>query len=117
MHAFITALSYQVPALLVLNDHPMHKFKGLLEIGELSSSVICNSFEDSFNKLETPALLTKNVKINIQKKLDEHWKNIDEIINRGTFSRKNIYIKNFERLLTPQFKLFEFLSKTKKFFS
>ncbi len=117
MHAFITALSYQVPALLVLHDQPMHKFKGLLEIGELSSSVICNSFEDSLNKLETPALLTKDVKINIQKKLDEHWKNIDEIINRGTYSRRNIYIKNFERLLTPQLKLNEFLSKTKKIFS
>jgi len=117
MHAFITALSYQVPALLVLNERPMHKFIGLLEIGELSSSVICKSFEDSFNKLGAPALLSKDVKISIQKKLDKHWNAIDKVVNSKKLSATNIYINNYQKILTGDSKFRNLLVRVKKLFS
>lgn len=99
MHAFITALAYGVPAFLVLNLKPIHKFLGLLEVAELDRNVICTSFKDSYKKLKYPAKLTQNVKLKIQTSLDNHWKKIDDVVTKQEKSKRSIYISNYEKLL------------------
>lgn len=99
MHAFITALSYGVPALLVLNSKPMHKFRGLLELTELDEKVICDSFKNSLDQLESPAFLSEKVKVGIQNKLDNHWKKVEHIISGGKPAKGSFFIRNYEKLL------------------
>ncbi len=111
MHAFITALSYGIPALLVLNNKPLHKFIGLLEITELESNVICKSFKDALKNMSSPAILEKKVKLKIQSDLNIHWNKIDTIIKNKEFSASSFYIIKFEKLLSLNLKFYRILNK------
>lgn len=113
MHGFITALSYGVPALLVLNKTPMHKFIGLLEITELDRNVICSSLKDVLEHLNCPALLTSKVKLRIQSDLDIHWNKINEIINNKESPGFSAFIIIFEKLLSLNLKCYKLYSKFK----
>lgn len=73
MHGFITAASYGVPSLLVLNNNPMEKFIGLLDTLEAPKSVICLSWIDSAKKLNMAWSLSKDVREKIFNRLDLHW--------------------------------------------
>jgi len=111
MHAFITALSYGVPALLVLNSNPLHKFLGLLEITKLDCSVICKSFEAALKNISAPAILTKDVKLKIQSDLDIHWCKIDDIVKNKVPSSSSFFINKFEVLLNLNLKFYKILNK------
>lgn len=76
MHGFITALSYRTPALLVLNEHPMHKFKGLVKILGLRKNTICSDWKEAIDRIEEPAILSKNEEKEITEKLDSHWNSL-----------------------------------------
>jgi polysaccharide pyruvyl transferase WcaK-like protein len=98
MHGFITALSYKTPSLLVLNNKPMHKFKGLLDVIDVEHNVICSSWEEVLKRINSPASLTDESIRNIEKKLDEHWKNIFEKTQDKNFNNNNL-LKGWKMLL------------------
>lgn len=102
MHGFITALSYGVPAFLILNKSPLHKFKGLLEITGIDNNIICESFDEVLKKLGSPAILRSEVKQNIQKELDLHWEKIDRIIKNGDVIGSSRTVSAFQLLLKMQ---------------
>ncbi|SFD02531.1 polysaccharide pyruvyl transferase family protein [Algibacter pectinivorans] len=101
MHGFITALAYGVPSFLVLNNKSkvLHKFKGLLELAELSNNVILNSFNNVGNKLNESAYLTKQVKQKIDNTLNEHWQVLNNIIQSKEKPKFSFYIVKFDTLL------------------
>lgn len=99
MHGFITALSYKVPALLVLNKTPMWKFIGLLELTGLSRDVICSSFYEVNERLINPALINQAFSEKVYNSLDYHWRMmINSLSIKGT-KRVSHLINNFEKLL------------------
>jgi polysaccharide pyruvyl transferase WcaK-like protein len=104
MHGFITALSYGVPAFLILNKTPLHKFVGLLEITEIDNKIICESFEDVRKGLNKPAILKSEVKLKIQSDLDKHWKKIENIINDEKVLGVSKTVLRFRDLLKLQLK-------------
>ncbi|WP_417370985.1 polysaccharide pyruvyl transferase family protein [Gelidibacter japonicus] len=104
MHGFITALSYNVPAFLILNKTPLHKFTGLLEITEIDDKVICESFKDVRNVLNFPAILDIEVRKKIQSDLDKHWRKIDHIIKNEKIVGVSKTVHNFHKLLKFQLK-------------
>ncbi|KAA5822450.1 polysaccharide pyruvyl transferase family protein [Algibacter amylolyticus] len=114
MHGFITALSYGVPAFLVLRNKPLHKFKGLLELTELKNLVICDSFYVALNSIKEPAILTKNVKLKIESALNRHWENINKIIQNNEKPGFSLYILKFEKLLSLSNKFNRVLNKFKQ---
>jgi polysaccharide pyruvyl transferase WcaK-like protein len=111
MHGFITALSYGVSTLLVLNNRPAHKFVGLLEITELKNNVICSSFAAALNNINSPAILSYKTKLKIQSDLDNHWNKIDKIIKSKKSLRADLYISKYESLLSLNLKLYRILKK------
>ncbi|GAA4883873.1 hypothetical protein GCM10023311_02680 [Flaviramulus aquimarinus] len=111
MHAFITALSYGIPALLVLNKKPLNKFIGLLEIAALESNVICKSFDEALKRTNSPAILSKKARQKIQSDLNTHWNKIDDIIKQRKSSTFSLYIIIFEKLLNLNLKFYRMLSK------
>jgi len=102
MHGFITALSYGVPAFLILNKVPMHKFIGLLEITEIDNKVICESFRDVRKVLNSPAILKNEVKKKIQSDLDKHWDKVDSIVKNGKTAGTSKIVLKFHKLLKLQ---------------
>jgi len=105
MHAFITAMAFGVPAFLILNKMPAHKFIGLLEITEIDRKVICESFEEVREVLEFPAILKNTVKKRIQADLDAHWNHVDDIIKKGKPSHPSILVVNYNSLLRLQLQI------------
>lgn len=99
MHGFITALSYKTPALLVLNEKPMHKFIGLTKVVGINDDVICKSWADAFNKIDNPSLIGIQNINNIQKKLNTHWENTistqmgQNSVNENLFRNWESFIK------------------------
>lgn len=104
MHGFITALSYGVPAFLILNRTPLHKFVGLLEVAGIDNKVICESFKDLQEVLDSPAILKKEFKLKIQSELDSHWRKIDEIIRSRKAPNASKTVLRFQKLLERQLK-------------
>jgi polysaccharide pyruvyl transferase WcaK-like protein len=100
MHAFISAISYGVPAFLVLKENPKHKFKGLLDLCDLEYNCLCTSFENCYNNLDKPASITLNTRENIKIKLDNHWKAINDIFKSGVPTKNTTYCKNYIRTLS-----------------
>ncbi|WP_396601596.1 polysaccharide pyruvyl transferase family protein [Algibacter sp. R77976] len=113
MHAFITALAYGVSAFLILKNKPLHKFKGLLEIAELNTDVVCDSFENVLNCIEKPALLSDQVKLNINTALNKHWEQINKVIQNNENPGFSLYILYFEKLLSLNYKFNRILNKFK----
>lgn len=99
MHAFITALSYKTPAFLVLNNNPLHKFDGLLELCDLKRDVLCESFEVCYNRINHPALLNPIARKKIYAQLDKHWQHITEEFIQGVPTKENNIIGNYEKIL------------------
>lgn len=104
MHGFITALSYNTPAFIVLKKSPMHKFKGLLELIELDESSIRSSFKETFFDLDSWIVLPDEIRSGLNQKLDIHWKKVEEIINKGGITRKDYFINNYKFLLRTNLK-------------
>jgi hypothetical protein len=74
MHGFITAVCYGVPALLVLEGkNPMRKFMGVLDTVGASPSVICRSWAEARDSLESAFVLSPEKRYEIQERLDAHW--------------------------------------------
>jgi polysaccharide pyruvyl transferase WcaK-like protein len=78
MHGFITALSYKVPCLLVLNNGPMHKFLGLIREVKLDERVICANWEEALARLSEPAIIDPQEWQNIESRLNKHWAKIEQ---------------------------------------
>lgn len=95
MHAFITSLSYGVPAFLVLNLNPKHKFIGLLDLCNLEYNCLCTSFENCYNNLDKPASLTINTRKDIKIKLDNHWKAINDVFKSEVPTENTAYCKDY----------------------
>lgn len=76
MHGFITALSYKVPCLLVLDENPMHKFPGLIDEVNLDRNVICSNWEEALSRLAKPAMIDEKVWGSINSRLCKHWSTI-----------------------------------------
>lgn len=76
MHGFITALSYGTPALLVLNEKPMHKFVGLIENLAIDRRVICSNWCDVLERIEEAGLLPDYIKKGIAINQNQHWERI-----------------------------------------
>lgn len=104
MHGFITALSYNTPAFLVLNNEPMHKFIGLYENCGLDQISICKSFSESMDKLEYPAVLKDENRKIILNKLDKHWSEVIRIIGSEQTTNGGSYVMNYEAILEEDFK-------------
>jgi len=83
MHGFITALSYGVPGLLVLNRRPMRKFTGLLEIADIPSRAICESWEDVPESVGDEVLLPAERLERLHRSLDRHWGDMREAVCSG----------------------------------
>lgn len=73
MHGFITAASYGVPALLVLDEQPMEKFAGLLKTLGAPSEVICSSWSDAAARLDQAWKPGPAGRERIFEALDKHW--------------------------------------------
>ena len=80
MHGFITAISYGVPALLVLENRPLEKFGGLLKTLEAPAYVICNSWEDAVTRFDRRWTIDSNVRNQIFSSLDEHWTDLEAAV-------------------------------------
>jgi len=114
MHGFITALSFDVPSFLVLNDKPIHKFLGLLEICELEKNSLCSSFKECFENIEKPANLNERMKLKIQSDLDNHWVKISNLINSDYKTQSNLFLRNYIFLLNNSKKISSILKILKK---
>ena len=110
MHGFITALSYSVPTILVLNNKPMHKFIGLLELTGIHKNSICCSFEDALS-VTHPAFLTEIVKKKIESQLNLHWSTVDKAIKTGNAPSYSFFICCYEKLLDLNLKFYRILKK------
>lgn len=88
MHGFITAVCYGVPALLVLEGkNPMRKFMGVLDAIGASPSVICRSWADARDSLESAFVLSPEKRYEIQERLDAHWLQIKKQSATGKICR------------------------------
>lgn len=77
MHGFITAVSYGVPALLVLEGKkPMRKFQGVLDTVGTDGSIICNSWEEALTSLDRAFTVSPERLQAIHAMLDAHWEMI-----------------------------------------
>jgi hypothetical protein len=77
MHGFITAVSYGVPALLVLEGKkPMRKFQGVLDTVGADGSIICNSWEGALASLDRAFTVSPERLQSIHSILDAHWEMI-----------------------------------------
>jgi polysaccharide pyruvyl transferase WcaK-like protein len=99
MHGLITALSYETPAFLVLNNNPMHKFIGLFEMIEHKRAFIYSSFQIVYQNLNYPIILKSEVKQKIEEDLNFHWGIVNRIINTGRKVSNNFFINNYEIFL------------------
>lgn len=102
MHGFITALSYDVPSFLVLKGKPLHKFEGLIELAKLNERVICKSFKEVLENLDSPGVISVPVKQKIHFDLDVHWRKIDEIIKKGKTESFSFKVYFYRLLLRMQ---------------
>lgn len=89
MHGFITALSYGTPALLILNDNPIHKFVGLIDELNLSRSVICSNWVEILDRIDKPAIVSDEVKAKLKQSQDQHWQAIINSKNNIPYKFKN----------------------------
>ncbi|ACT49377.1 polysaccharide pyruvyl transferase family protein [Methylovorus glucosotrophus] len=90
MHGFITAVSYGVPALLVLNNQPLEKFKGLLSALEAPKHVVCPTWEiaaQRYSNAWTPAAGTRE---KIYTALDCHWVKLENALRQPRNSKANL---------------------------
>lgn len=99
MHGFITALSYRIPSLLLLNSNPMRKFTGLLDITELPPGIICNSWEQVMSQLDTPALLSERSATKIDIALDKHWGKMRDVIEQKKNNKRSFILSQYKRIL------------------
>jgi len=111
MHGFITALSYRVPSLLVLNNNPLKKFIGLIKIADLPPTVICPNWENALQQLNNPAIISEKVKNNITVTLDNHWKLMEIKIFTKKVNKQSIILKHWEKILLIDRKLKRALAK------
>ncbi len=103
MHGFITALSYNTPAFLVLEENPIHKFIGLFELCRLDKDSMCSSFHECFLNINKPAILSNEAQLNITSKLDAHWNKIIKIINSKDFTKATYNIDNYRSILSDNY--------------
>lgn len=90
----------------------MPKFKGLCDIASLGSNVICSSWCNVLDNLNSPAILSDESSIYIENKLDEHWNKIiqtssnNKLINENILKRWKILlaIKNIPYTIKKQIK-------------
>lgn len=80
MHGFITAISYGVPALLVLNETPMEKFSGVLDVAGAPPSVICCSWSEASSRFENVWGLSSEGRDRIFAALDRHWERVEAVL-------------------------------------
>lgn len=83
MHGFITAISYGVPSLLVLNERPMEKFAGLLDALQAPVSVICSSWEEAAIRINGAWEPGSARRRQIFANLDEHWRQVESLVEGG----------------------------------
>jgi len=77
MHGLITALSYDIPSYIVLNEGgSMNKFLGLFECAGMPDSAIYDSWEAVIKGSNEPFVIDSYVKKNIFYRLDNHWDKI-----------------------------------------
>lgn len=81
MHGFITALSYKTPALLVLNERPMHKFRGLLKLLNINEKTICPNWKEAIERMHKATVLPEEEQSRVAQVIDQHWNNIFEAAN------------------------------------
>jgi polysaccharide pyruvyl transferase WcaK-like protein len=88
MHGFITALSYGVPSLLVVNTRPLDKFIGLLSMVESPKYVMCPSWNVASEFSTSAWVMPYNIKNKIFDKLDSHWDRVVNIFDTMSRSSK-----------------------------
>ena len=94
MHGFITGISYGVPSLLVLNEHPLEKFAGLLDILGAPSEVICRSWVEAVTRLNIAWEPGHFKRDELFETLDAHWERLEiAIVDKS--SRKNSVMLNY----------------------
>jgi polysaccharide pyruvyl transferase WcaK-like protein len=88
MHGFITALSYGVKAALVLNQFPMAKFQGVLDMSSLSRESCFSTWLQVPNNLNGISAIDSKVLESIFQQLDTHWQRIKDIIDCSALSKR-----------------------------
>lgn len=108
MHAFITAISYRTPCLLVLNESPMHKFTGLTKTLKLDSTVICSNWGEAINRIKAPAIVDDKTweEINIQ--LNNHWADMIKSIQTPPKKTFSITLNFWKSLINLDRRTFKF---------
>lgn len=99
MHGFITALSYKTPALLVLNNRPMHKFLDLAEFFDLSRKIICSDWNEAINRIDMAAALSDAQHSYVAQSLDRHWERILEAPGARLRKKKSGTIEHWKLLV------------------
>lgn len=122
MHGFITALSYDVPGILVLNDKPMNKFLGLLSLADLAEDAICDGWENAVHIINQGFVLSAEAKIDLNRLLDVHWQCVkDSLANpngcklpsKFRFWRWLLIPVSIERVLSRALSFFKKLASDK----
>jgi len=91
MHGFITAVSYGVPSLLVLDKHPMEKFSGLLCTLNAPSDIACESWEYAARRIQDAWKPSDIVYAKLFGALDAHWEQMRLTVlgeSRGAITKK-----------------------------
>lgn len=117
MHGYITAFSYDVPGLMVLNNSPLHKFTGLLDVVGIQKEVICVSWNDAVKQIES--LYSSDINpATYFNRLDMHWDKIISIINDKNNIKEKASIKCCEYIIPiarVESKLKRFLNNYKNY--
>lgn len=100
MHAFITAISYKTPCLLVLNENPMHKFTGLIKTLKLNPNIICANWGEAIDRVETPAIVDNEIWAEIIAELDEHWTNMIKSLQQPSKEKFSIALNFWKQLIS-----------------
>ena len=83
MHGFITALSYQVPARLVLGQQVFSKFYGVLDAARLSTGGISRTWLNAVAQEGPQERIEKRSLDDIFERLDRHWAAIGKVLAEG----------------------------------
>lgn len=111
MHGFITALSYKVPALLVLNHNPLDKFAGLLTMVKAPKEVVVANWIGAASKPSPAWTISDAMLETVYKKLDNHWEIINNKLMDSNVNRHSL----LETVILRNWRFFTLLSQFEVF--
>jgi polysaccharide pyruvyl transferase WcaK-like protein len=99
MHGYITALSYKVPALLVLNESPISKFTGLLNILNVNDNTLCKNWNEVVQNIKFTKTIDDSTLDKIKIKLDRHWDTMKNLIDEKNDKSTSYILLHYKKII------------------